>query len=66
MRTKVRMISMLTVMARELLITPAKNLWHCLGACQSGGTLIDWVMKAEGVSFRHGRRTAAERLLARG
>jgi DNA primase len=37
----------------SLVITPAKNLWHCLGACQSGGTVIDWVMKSEGVSFRH-------------
>jgi len=37
----------------SLVITPAKNLWHCLGACQSGGTVIDWVMRAEGVSFRH-------------
>jgi DNA primase len=37
----------------SLVVTPAKNLWHCLGACQSGGTVIDWVMKAEGVSFRH-------------
>ena len=32
---------------------PAKNLWHCLGACQAGGSVIDWVMRAEGVSFRH-------------
>lgn len=37
----------------SLVITPAKNLWHCLGACQAGGTVIDWMMKAEGVSFRH-------------
>jgi DNA primase catalytic core len=37
----------------SLVITPDKNLWHCLGACQAGGTVIDWVMKAEGVSFRH-------------
>jgi DNA primase len=37
----------------SLVITPAKNLWHCLGACQTGGTAIDWVMRAEGVSFRH-------------
>ena len=37
----------------SLVITPAKNLWHCLGACQTGGTVIDWVMKAEGVRFRH-------------
>jgi DNA primase len=37
----------------SLVVTPAKNLWHCLGACQVGGTVIDWVMKAEAVSFRH-------------
>ena len=36
----------------SLVITPDKNLWHCLGACQTGGTVIDWVMKSEGVSFR--------------
>jgi DNA primase catalytic core len=37
----------------SLVVTPEKNLWHCLGACQVGGTVIDWVIKAEGVSFRH-------------
>jgi DNA primase catalytic core len=37
----------------SLVITPSKNLWHCFGACQTGGTVIDWVMRAEGVSFRH-------------
>ena len=37
----------------SLVITPKKNLWHCLGACNAGGTPIDWVMRANGVSFRH-------------
>ena len=37
----------------SLVITPATNLWHCMGACNMGGSVIDWVMKAEGVSFRH-------------
>jgi DNA primase len=37
----------------SLVINTAKNVWHCLGACQTGGSVIDWVMKAEGVSFRH-------------
>jgi DNA primase catalytic core len=37
----------------SLVITPAKNLWHCMGACNAGGTAIDWVMRANGVSFRH-------------
>ncbi len=36
----------------SLVVTPSKNLWHCLGACQQGGSVIDWVMKAQGVSFR--------------
>ena len=37
----------------SLVISPKKNLWHCLGACQTGGSVIDWVMKINGVSFRH-------------
>jgi DNA primase catalytic core len=36
----------------SLVVTPAKNLWHCFG-CQLGGGPIDWVMKSQGVSFRH-------------
>jgi DNA primase len=36
----------------SLVISPKKNLWHCLGACQRGGSVIDWVMAIEGVSFR--------------
>lgn len=36
----------------SLVITAAKNLWHCFG-CQTGGGPIDWVMKMQGVSFRH-------------
>jgi DNA primase catalytic core len=37
----------------SLVVSPGKNLWHCLGACQAGGSVIDWVMRSEGVSFRH-------------
>ncbi|MBI3563204.1 MAG: hypothetical protein HY080_15980 [Gammaproteobacteria bacterium] len=37
----------------SLVITPSKNLWHCLGACQRGGSVIDWVMLIEAVSFQH-------------
>jgi hypothetical protein len=36
----------------SLVVTPAKNLWHCFG-CGVGGGPIDWVMKLRGVSFRH-------------
>lgn len=41
----------------SLVVTPAKNLWHCFG-CGVGGGPIDWVMRREAVSFRH----AVERL----
>ena len=36
----------------SLIVTPAKNLWHCFG-CGAGGGPIDWVMRLGGVSFRH-------------
>ena len=36
----------------SLVVTPLKNLWHCFG-CGIGGGPIDWVMKKNGVSFRH-------------
>jgi DNA primase catalytic core len=45
----------------SLVVTPGKHLWHCMGACQAGGSVIDWVMRAERVSFRH----AVELLLRR-
>ncbi|TPW19834.1 MAG: dnaG [Elusimicrobia bacterium] len=37
----------------SLVIEPEANLWHCFGACSAGGSVVDWVMRAEGVSFRH-------------
>jgi len=37
----------------SLVVSPKKNVWNCLGACRRGGTVIDWVMLSEGVSFRH-------------
>jgi DNA primase catalytic core len=37
----------------SLRIDPARNLWHCLGACNKGGDVIAWVMHAEGISFNH-------------
>ena len=37
----------------SLVVTPKSNLWHCLGTCQAGGSVIDWVMRFHRVSFRH-------------
>src|ERR1051326_8223387 len=36
----------------SLVVTKSKNLFHCLG-CGAAGSVIDWVMKRERVSFRH-------------
>lgn len=36
----------------SLVVSPAKNLWHCFG-CGVGGGPIDWTIKLKGVSFRH-------------
>jgi len=33
-------------------VNEEKNVWHCLG-CGAGGGVIDWVMKKNGVSFKH-------------
>lgn len=37
----------------SLNIDPAKNVWHCKGACGEGGDVIRWVERAEGVSYTH-------------
>ena len=37
----------------SLNIDPVKNVWHCKGACGEGGDVIEWVMRAEGISFTH-------------
>lgn len=36
----------------SLAVTPAKNLFHCFG-CGAAGGPIDWVMRMQGISFRH-------------
>jgi len=37
----------------SLVVTQSKNLWACKGACAAGGSVVDWVMRTEGVGFRH-------------
>jgi len=36
----------------SLNLDPAQNVWHCKG-CGKKGSVIDWVMMAEGISVRH-------------
>ena len=45
----------------SFVVTPAKNLFHCLGCGVAGGP-IDFAMKAEGLTFR----AAVDKLLAGG
>jgi DNA primase len=45
----------------SFVVTPSKNLFHCLG-CGAAGGPIDFVMKAEGLTFR----AAVDKLLASG
>jgi len=35
----------------SFVVTPDKNLWRCFGACDAGGSNIDFVMKYDSVSF---------------
>lgn len=35
----------------SLSVNEEKGSWHCFG-CNAGGSVIDWVMKERGVSFR--------------
>lgn len=32
----------------SFVVSPSKNLWRCHGACQTGGSVIDFVMRIEG------------------
>ena len=40
----------------SLKISTAKNLFNCFG-CRTSGTVIDWVMKTQNMSFRHACET---------
>jgi DNA primase catalytic core len=42
----------------SLSVDPVKNVWHCFG-CDAGGSVIDFVMKKDGLDFR----AATQRLI---
>ncbi|MCP4372048.1 MAG: toprim domain-containing protein, partial [Deltaproteobacteria bacterium] len=44
----------------SFVVTPDKNLWHCMGACNTGGDVFTLVMKTEKVSFRHAAQILQE------
>lgn len=45
----------------SLSVDPVKNVWHCFG-CNAGGSVIDFVMKKDGLTFRE----ATDKLLLDG
>lgn len=42
-------------------VSPARQSWHCFGACGTGGDVFAFVMKKEDCDFREALRTLAER-----
>ncbi|MCC6238169.1 MAG: DNA primase [Dehalococcoidia bacterium] len=42
-------------------VDPERGTWHCFGACSTGGDVIEFVRRAEGLDFREALRVCAER-----
>ncbi|MCC8367288.1 toprim domain-containing protein [Xenorhabdus sp. PB61.4] len=43
----------------SMVISPAKNLYHCFG-CGAAGSVLDWIMQTEGVNLKTGIKRLRE------
>ena len=45
----------------SFVVDPARGGWHCFGACDTGGDVIEFVRRFEGLDFREALRRCADR-----
>ena len=45
----------------SFVVDPVRGTWHCFGACSTGGDVIEFVRRIEGLEFREALRLTAER-----
>ena len=45
----------------SFIVDSNRNSWHCFGACSTGGDVIEFVRRFEGLEFREALRRCAER-----
>ena len=45
----------------SFIVDPVRNSWHCFGACSTGGDVIEFVRRVEGLDFKQALARCAER-----